>query len=91
MFVSISTSGLKRAKWYEYAIRFGLGGLATALAGLLAKKFGPSFGGIFLAFPAILAGSTTLVEKHERERKEEKGFCRKIYTFFEGRPGCFRV
>src|SRR5258708_5577793 len=54
-------------------IRFGLGGLVTAVAGLVAKKFGASFGGLFLAFPAIFAASTTLIEKHERERKEEKG------------------
>lgn len=45
----------------------------TAGAGVIAKKLGPSFGGLFLAFPAILAASVTLVEKHERERKEQKG------------------
>ena len=73
MMVSVSTSSLRRAKWYEYVIRFTLGGLVTAGAGLLAKKFGPEFGGLFLAFPAILAASATLVEKHERERKQEKG------------------
>lgn len=73
MIVSISTSGLKQSKWYEYVIRFALGGLVTVIAGLLAKKIGPGFGGLFLAFPAILAASTTLVEKHEREKKEEKG------------------
>jgi hypothetical protein len=73
MIVSLSTSGLKRSKWYEYVIRFVLGGLVTAVAGLLAKKMGPNFGGLFLAFPAILAASTTLVEKHEREKKEQKG------------------
>lgn len=54
-------------------LRFVLGGLVTAGAGLIAKKFGPSFGGLFLAFPAILASSVTLVEKHESERKQEKG------------------
>jgi len=73
MLVSVSTSGIKRAKWYEYVIRFSLGGLVTVGAGLLGKKFGPEFGGLFLAFPAILAASATLVEKHERERKQEKG------------------
>ena len=73
MIVSINTSGLKRGKWYEYATRFILGGLVTAGAAVLAKKFGDSFGGLFLAFPAILVASTTLVDKHERERKEEKG------------------
>lgn len=73
MIVTISTSGLKRSKWWEFLLRFVLGGLVTAGAGLIAKRFGPSFGGLFLAFPAILTSSVTLVEKHERERKQEKG------------------
>lgn len=73
MIVAISTAGLKRTKWWQYLLRFFLGGLVTAVAGILAKKFGPSFGGLFLAFPAILASGATLVEKHERERKQEKG------------------
>jgi len=73
MIVSLSTSALKRTKWYEYAIRFALGGLVTAGAGLIAKSISPSFGGLFLAFPAILAASSTLVEKHELQRKHEKG------------------
>ena len=73
MIVSVGTSGLKRTRWYEYLIRFGLGGFVTAVAAYFAKEFGPSFGGLFLAFPAILAASTTLVEKHERERMDEKG------------------
>jgi len=45
----------------------------TAGAGLIAKDVSPTLGGLFLAFPAILAASSTLVEKHERERTEEKG------------------
>jgi len=73
MIVALSTSGLKRAKWYEYVIRFALGGIVTASAGLIAKRISPSFGGLFLAFPAILAASSTLVEKHERQRKRENG------------------
>jgi hypothetical protein len=73
MIVSISASGLKRSRWWEFLLRFVLGGLVTAVAGILAKKFGPGFGGLFLAFPAILASSVTLVEKHERERKQQKG------------------
>lgn len=54
-------------------LRFVLGGLVTAGAGVIAKKVGPSFGGLFLAFPAILASSVTLIEKHERERKQQEG------------------
>lgn len=81
MIVAISMSGLKRAKWYEYLIRFTLGGLVTAIAGFIADKFGPDVGGLFLAFPAILVASSTLIEKHERERKEQKG----LHGLFRGR------
>ena len=73
MLVKVGTSGLKRTRWYEFLLRFGLGGFVTAGAGLLCDKFGPSFGGLFLGFPAILAASTTLLDKHERERKQEHG------------------
>jgi Protein of unknown function (DUF3147) len=73
MIIALSSSGLARSHWYEYAIRFVLGGLVTSGAGLLAKEYGPSFAGLFLAFPAILPASTTLIEKHEREQKENKG------------------
>jgi uncharacterized protein DUF3147 len=72
MIVTISTSGLKRTKWWELLLRFVLSGLVTAGAGVLAKKVGPSFGGLFLAFPAILASSVTLIQKHERESKQQR-------------------
>jgi hypothetical protein len=36
-------------------------------------KWGPAVGGLFLAFPAIFPASATLVEKRERERKENVG------------------
>lgn len=71
--ISVSTSAMRSAKWWEYVLRFVLGGLVTAGARLIAQNFGPSLGGLFLAFPAILAASATLVEKHERERKERLG------------------
>jgi len=73
MLIKFNISAVTETKWYQYAIRFGLGGLVTAVAGLMAKKYGPSFGGLFLAFPAIFPASATLIEKHERERKEEEG------------------
>jgi Protein of unknown function (DUF3147) len=73
MVVSLNMSALRETKWYQYAVRFALGGLVTAIAGLMAKKYGPSFGGLFLAFPAIFPASATLIEKQERERKQQKG------------------
>jgi len=73
MKVSFDLSGLKRTKWHDYAMRFLFGGLVTVAAGLIAKKFGPVFGGLFLAFPAIFPATATLIEKHEREKKAQKG------------------
>lgn len=73
MIVKVDISNLKETRWYQYAVRFLLGGLITAVAGLIAKKFGAPLGGLFLAFPAILPASATLIEKTESERKQEVG------------------
>jgi hypothetical protein len=71
--IKIDLGTLKETKWYEFAIRFALGGVITVLAGLIAKKFGPAVGGLFLAFPAIFPASATLVEDHEEKKKQQKG------------------
>jgi len=76
--VSLDVSALGRTKSYEYAVRFLAGGAITVVAGLLAKRFGPAFGGLFLAFPAIFPASATLVEKHEREKKKRAGISHSI-------------
>ena len=73
MQIKVDTSALRQTKWYEAAIRFILGGAITVVAGLLAKKFGPAIGGLFLAFPAIFPASATLVENHEEEKKRKRG------------------
>ena len=73
MKIRINWAALRRVKWYEYLTRFLLGGLVTVAAGLIAKAFGPSVGGLFLAFPAIFPASATLLDKHEREKKQRAG------------------
>jgi hypothetical protein len=73
MLVRLSTSSLKDGRWYEYIIRFALGGLATVFTGLISGRYGPSVGGLFLALPAIFCASATLIESHERRRKREAG------------------
>jgi len=73
MDVRIDLSTLRQSQWYEYALRFQFGGLITAVAGLIAKHFGPAVGGLFLAFPAIFPASATLIEKHERQRAQREG------------------
>ena len=71
--ISIQFSALKQTSWHEYAIRFLLGGVATAITGLIGRQFGPATAGLFLAFPAVFCASATLIEKHEREREAPKG------------------
>lgn len=73
MRVKIDPSVLCQTKWHDYAIRFFFGGLITAIAGIIAKEFGPGVGGVFLAFPAIFPASATLIEKHEKQKKEQQG------------------
>lgn len=72
--VEIKLSALKESKPHELLLRFVFGGLATVLAGLVAKRFGPGIGGLFLAFPAIFPASATLLEAHEKKRKQKMGY-----------------
>ncbi len=71
--ISIKLSSLKESRPHEYAMRFLFGGACTVLAGLIAKRFGPAVGGLFLAFPAIFPASASLIETHEKRRKRESG------------------
>jgi uncharacterized membrane protein (GlpM family) len=73
MTIKVDPSGLKETKWHEYAVRFIAGGMTTVVAGLIARHWGPGIGGLFLAFPAIFPASATLIEKHQRQRKQKKG------------------
>jgi len=73
MKIQVDTEGLKDTKWYEYALRFFFGGAMTVVAGMIAKEFGPTVGGLFLAFPAIFPSGATLIDKHEKEKKERAG------------------
>jgi hypothetical protein len=61
----IDPAGLRKPAAWEYVIRFVFGGLVTVGTGLLGKRFGLAAGGLFLAFPAILPASLTLVKHHD--------------------------
>jgi Protein of unknown function (DUF3147) len=69
MRVKIKLAAAKETKPHEYAIRLVFGGLITVATGLIAKKFGPAVGGLFLAFPAIFPATATLIATHEKEEK----------------------
>jgi hypothetical protein len=69
----VDLSSLSETKPHEYALRFLFGGSRTALAGLIAKGYGPEVGGLFLAFPAIFPAAASLIQNHEIRRKAEIG------------------
>jgi len=73
MLVKVDFAELRNTSWSEYATRFLFGGAVTLLAGLVADKFGPVIGGLFLAFPAIFPASASLIEKEEQEKKKRAG------------------
>lgn len=67
--ISVHPSKLRETGWDDYVLRFLFGGAITAFAGFLAATFGPAVGGLFLAFPAILPASVTLIQRHD-DRQE---------------------
>jgi hypothetical protein len=73
MKIKVNLGAVFKTKWHEYAVRFVIGGGITVAAGLIADRFGPVIGGLFLAFPAIFPASATLIEKHQTESKERAG------------------
>jgi hypothetical protein len=73
MKIGFTSRGLRQASWGDYLVRFLFGGGVTALTGAIAHYYGPKVGGLFLAFPAILPASLTLLASHQRERKARLG------------------
>lgn len=71
--VRLKFSALRDVTLHDYVSRFALGGAITVLAGMIARHFGPVAGGVFLAFPAIFPASATLLEKHQRLKKQRAG------------------
>jgi Protein of unknown function (DUF3147) len=71
MRIEANFSSLKQTNLREHVVRFVLGGAVTVAAGLIARRWGPVIGGLFLAFPAIFPAGATLIEQHEVKRKRE--------------------
>jgi Protein of unknown function (DUF3147) len=49
----------------EIGVRFLFGGGIALVAALVGSTLGPKAGGLFLAFPAVLPATLTLIEKKE--------------------------
>jgi hypothetical protein len=69
--IQVDFSQLKKAKVQDYLIRFVIGGCISVAASLIALGTNERFGGIFVAFPAILLASLTLIGRCEGRKKAE--------------------
>jgi PncC family amidohydrolase len=56
---------LRKVRPGDYAMRFVFGAMISTVAGVLTLTVGPRFGGLFLAFPAVLPATLILLEKKE--------------------------
>jgi hypothetical protein len=73
MSIQVDVSSLSENKPRGYALRFLFGGTCTAVAGLIASRYGPVIGGLFLAFPAIFPAAASLIQNDEKRRKAKIG------------------
>jgi hypothetical protein len=63
--VGFDWSKLKNVNLGEIGIRFSFGAAIALVAAVVGSLAGAKVGGLFLAFPAILPASLTLIEKKE--------------------------
>jgi len=61
----VDLAKLSKIRPKDLVVRFGFGAAISLVAGLISLAFGATAGGMFLAFPAILPASLTLIEKKE--------------------------
>lgn len=69
--VGVSLSDARQEPPRDLLIRFCFGAAISAVAGIVSVVFGVELGGIFLAFPAILPATLTLVEQEEEHKQAE--------------------
>lgn len=55
---------LREVEWHDVMVRFAFGATISLVAALIGARFGAFVGGAFLAFPAILPATLTLVQRH---------------------------
>jgi hypothetical protein len=65
MMPTLHLEKLREKKVWALVVRFGFGGAVTVATELIAHGFGPEIAGLFLAFPAILPASLTLIRQNE--------------------------
>jgi hypothetical protein len=67
--IGLQPSKLRTLSVRGLAVRFAFGAAISVVAGLVGNQWGPVAGGVFLAFPAILAATLTLIEEKEEHSR----------------------
>jgi hypothetical protein len=60
----LAVAQLRTTKPWELGLRFVFGGSIAVGIHMIANAWGPAVAGLFLAFPAILPATLTLVKRH---------------------------
>lgn len=63
---------VRNVKPRDLATRFALGATVSVVAGIISHLAGARIGGVFLAFPAILPASLTIVQEKEGTRTADR-------------------
>ncbi|MDX3102649.1 DUF3147 family protein [Nonomuraea angiospora] len=66
--IRLRPSKLRETPVRGMVVRFAFGAVVSVAAGLVGLRWGPVAGGVFLAFPAIMAATLTLIEEEEHRR-----------------------
>jgi hypothetical protein len=69
--IRVEPSKLREVKPHELAVRFAFGAVISMVAATVGQRYGARVGGVFLAFPAILPASLTLVAKKDGKQAAE--------------------
>ncbi|TXK33942.1 DUF3147 family protein [Nonomuraea sp. C10] len=66
--IRLRPSKLRETPVRGLVVRFVFGAFVSVVAGVVGHVWGPVAGGVFLAFPAILGATLTLIEEEEHRR-----------------------
>ena len=69
---AVELDKIKQVRAGQYLVRFALGAGVSVAAGIVGRSVGARFGGMFLAFPAILPASLTLIQDKEGTRRAHR-------------------
>jgi Protein of unknown function (DUF3147) len=66
--IGVEPNRLRESSLSEYIIRFLFGGIISGVIGVIGPIAGPIRTGLFLAFPAVLPASLTLIESEQGKK-----------------------